>query len=369
MTQFSTSALLEVELDSGSVRDAKQELEEELGGIMAGVETGGAATGATPDGGMVGGEQLGSLVEINQEKLSVQEDILDELETGCGGGGGGPGGSDSIIPFFGGDGGGDGGIAELLALDRLREGAGALNLGSRLRGGLLTSALTAQVTGAFGAGGIAPKDGIQTDALTEAFGKQLNDLFGVSDKRAPEGEAPIDQLSLPEIPDLDVPDTPKLEVPDIPKLDVPEIPDLDVPDIPKLEVPDIPKLDVPDLPKLEVGDVPELGVPDLPKLEVPDLPKLEPPDLPKIKVSKPKWLDGLNFGPPTNNPPSSNNGDGSGRGSNTTINVRPNIDVTQEGGALDEIEKQVENALDGVKRDVLEEVRREVTQGPRGRGL
>jgi len=186
MAEFGVSVLLEAEVDQASLRQARQEIEDGVPDPTVGGGGGG--------GGAAGGNGLGALASERNELL---EDILDTLEGGGvaagGGGGGGPGsGITALIPGLGdGDGAGSGFLGGLLG-SGLASRLGTLGLGSRLSGGLLTTALTAQLTGAGGAGGVfrGPQD---VGPGATAFGQGLNNIFGI-DGPAPEGQAPIDQL-------------------------------------------------------------------------------------------------------------------------------------------------------------------------------
>jgi len=87
MTDFSTRAMLSVELDQRSVDDAKQTLEQELGSVRATVGQGSGA-GAVPaltDG----GDGVRGLLETQTEQLEEIREAVEDLRGGGRGGGGG----------------------------------------------------------------------------------------------------------------------------------------------------------------------------------------------------------------------------------------------------------------------------------------
>jgi len=179
---FGASATLQVSVDSGSLREAKAELEDELGDVTVTPTVGGgagASSAASPDGGTLGGNDMGTLVSLAEEQRDILDDLLDEAEdlnlsTGGGGPGAGPGaGPLGVFPNL--------------------SPSGSNGIG-RGPGGLITAALTLSKTD-IGGSGLAPEDGPAINGgLATAFGQELNNLFNVSNKPAPEGEAPIDQI-------------------------------------------------------------------------------------------------------------------------------------------------------------------------------
>jgi hypothetical protein len=98
MADFATSSSLEVEVDSNSIRRAKQQIEDDLGDITVSVEastaSAGPMAGATPDGGRRFGGRVGrrgSPAKIQAEQLEVLEEINENIEKAEASGGGGAG--------------------------------------------------------------------------------------------------------------------------------------------------------------------------------------------------------------------------------------------------------------------------------------
>lgn len=167
MAEFNTSAELAVEVDQTSLRQARDEIESELGDVNVSVSGGRART----DGGG-GRRQLSMLRSVDEQtgELEAQtdllEDILDELGDGGAGGGGGGGG------LLGGSG----------ALSGAAGGAAA-GSGGGLLGGLLGSSAAA-TAGAGGLGALLGLGGVRglqelgvTDAARSA-GESARDLPG-----------------------------------------------------------------------------------------------------------------------------------------------------------------------------------------------
>lgn len=221
MTDFSTSAELNVTVTQSSLKRARSDIESAIADTPVTVEADvgnrpGSAMGSINDSGGLGTDalekqssELGDIssswednLQLNERRNELLEDLVDMAEAGQLGGDGGRG-----RPLGG--------------------------IGSLLLGG-----------------------GATLGTLGGVLGGQLMDF--------------LKGFSLPEIniPDINVPDIPPLKVPDIPSLDVPTIPNLGVPNIPNLGVPEIPNLGVPD-------NIPDLGVPDnIPNLGVPDIPNV-----------------------------------------------------------------------------------------------
>lgn len=229
MTDFSTSAELNVTVADSSLKQARSDVESAIADTPVTVEADvgnrpGSAMGSISDSGGLGTDALekqsstlGDIsssweenLQLNERRNELLEDLVDMAEAGQLGGDSGRG--------------------------RPLGGMGSLLLG----GGAALGAL----------GGVLG-------------GQLMNFLKGFN----------LPKVNIPDIPDINVPDIPPLKAPDIPSLDVPDIPNLGVPNIPELGVPDIPNLGVPDIPDLGIPDnIPDLGVPDIPDLGVPDIP-------------------------------------------------------------------------------------------------
>ncbi|MHC3439553.1 hypothetical protein ACYJ1Y_16045 [Natrialbaceae archaeon A-gly3] len=240
MTEFSASAQLEIQLDSGSLRSAKKELEQELTAdpIQVEVETSRASRPGSASRGLSdtssdasGGKRPGKILqdqgktlgvieshwrknlELNEERNELLWQLLDETEKG----------NQSRLGRLGRIGGGGGG-GGLLAL-----GLGAAAVGSVL-----------------------------------------------------DFDLPNLELDVPELPDL-----PPLEAPDIPPLSAPDIDPLEVPNIDPLEVPNIDPLEVPNIDPLEVPNIDPLEVPEIPPLEIPGIPQ---PEWMWPEIPQPDWI-------------------------------------------------------------------------------
>lgn len=142
MADFGTSVALSFEVDDAELRAARDDIENELGGVSVGVDAGGTGA-AVADGGL----DAGTLTDLADERNDILDDILDELEGGTFGGGGGGAGGLPIPGFGGGDDGGGLGILEALGISSLAGGAGSA-------GGLALGGLGAGIaSGIFAFGG------------------------------------------------------------------------------------------------------------------------------------------------------------------------------------------------------------------------
>lgn len=235
MTEFSAAAQLDVQLDSRSVRSAREELEEELttGPIQVEVEssrpnrTGSASRGlSSSSDGMSGNNRPGSLLK-DQEKtlLNIEGHWKRNLELN-------EERNDLLLQLLS-----DNEKGNMTRTGRMGRMGGGL-----IGGGMLALGLGASSLGEF-----------------------------------------LD-FDVPEF-DIEAPDLPPLEAPDIPPVPAPDIDPLEVPDIGPLEIPNIDPLEVPDIDPLEVPDIDPLEVPDIDPLEVPEIPPLEVPE-----ISHPDWM-------------------------------------------------------------------------------
>ena len=128
MTEFGAAGTLDVHVSQSSLRDARAEIEDELGDVTVDVAAeSGPTTSAVTDGGSALADS-GMLDELD-EQTDLLEDILDELEQGgVGGGGGGLGGGGGMgLGLVGGG------------------AAGATMSGATLAGGALTGTLAGLV--------------------------------------------------------------------------------------------------------------------------------------------------------------------------------------------------------------------------------
>jgi len=398
MTEFETTARVALEVPNDQLQSVRDDVES-IGPVPVEIEDGRATSGG---GASVADGGSDVLLSVQEEQVDILDDIRDAVEAGGGGGGGG------VLAVTGGDGGDDGllqtaGGAALL--DRIRSGLGKVD-GARIGTGFVSSALTAQVTGAFGAGGLAPEDGLETDPLTNAITSELDERFGRE-------EAPIEQVDIPE-----------LQVPDqLSDLSVPSpdwLGDLTVPDpswLSELNVstPDwLSDLDVgsPDwLSELNVETpswLSELNVETpswLSELNVStpdwlsDLDVSTPDWLPKLEVPEPDWLPQLSSNPRESKTvaqqPSSVTVDGqqidlptgvsenftSGgvsltqdeitraveqrqqESGDTSITAEPTVNVEANGVSQREVERQIKEATEEAKQQAIQEIRRQLVSG------
>jgi len=99
MTDFGTEAELSIHIPQRELRQARSEIESELGSVGVTVENGRAAR---PDGGVATSLAGGAAVDELSDQTDLLEDILDELGAGAGGaggvgGGGAAGGGGSLL--------------------------------------------------------------------------------------------------------------------------------------------------------------------------------------------------------------------------------------------------------------------------------
>lgn len=142
MSDFSVTSELEVEVSSSSLRDARDQIERELGGF----EVAGELTGSTGTGGGSLADVTGHLEESNR-LLETQNDLMRELLERGGLAGGSPGGG---VASGGAPGGGPGGVTGLLGIRQLLPAA-LPTAGVATSGGLLGSlGATAGATAAAG---------------------------------------------------------------------------------------------------------------------------------------------------------------------------------------------------------------------------
>lgn len=102
MTDFETSGSVRIEIDRASLREARDEVEAEIGSVSVGVDSAGARTDG---GGRLGRRQrqMFRASETQADELQAQtgllEDVVELLDDGSGGGlGGGGGGDGSLVP-------------------------------------------------------------------------------------------------------------------------------------------------------------------------------------------------------------------------------------------------------------------------------
>jgi len=97
--KFGAAATLKVSPDPASLRQARAEIEDELGDVTVGVASSNGGPAALADGGRMGAAiDDGAMLEHLSDQTDVLEDILDELERGGIGGTGGGGGMSTIVP-------------------------------------------------------------------------------------------------------------------------------------------------------------------------------------------------------------------------------------------------------------------------------
>lgn len=146
MTEFSTSGSVRIEVDEGSLRQARNTVEQEIGSVRvdAAAATDGGTAGAMVDD--------AAMVDELSDQSDLLEDILDEMEEGGGLGGGGGGGASG--------GAGGGGVTDIAgdylqfrglqsALGKAAGAAGGSGLLARVLGS------TGAIAGAGGLGGVA----------------------------------------------------------------------------------------------------------------------------------------------------------------------------------------------------------------------
>lgn len=143
-TEFSTTAVLGIEVPDREVKAAREKIETGIGSVSATIENGTATTpGASASSMLADGGGFGTLVNLQEEQVDLTEDLLDEVENmngfgsgGFGGGGSGGGGGFDLLSFLAGRGLGGGGGG----------GLGNIGLLGRLAGGLTTLGLAATKT-------------------------------------------------------------------------------------------------------------------------------------------------------------------------------------------------------------------------------
>lgn len=231
MSEFETSASITVTLDSGSLRDARSTLEDELSSDPITVSADGGSTAMT-DGGQRAGGGLSSLRDSAESLTTLADDrntILSEMleavesqafETAQQGGGGGGGG---LLPA---------GLAGLLG------GGGAGGILSNL-GGLLGKAPKVGGGGSLGIPAVGPEISKQLDKLSETLGGDgiLPDglgEFGKGGGGAPSGTETTMMMANPDLMNKAL----NFEWPEPPAL--PEFSWPDVPDLPEFSWPDVP---------------------------------------------------------------------------------------------------------------------------------
>lgn len=149
MADFSTAVTLEVEVDEASLREARADIEDDIGPVPVG---GGGST-AVPDGGGATSLAGGAVIDELGDQTDLLGEILDEIEEGGLGGGGGGGG----IP--------GGGILSGLGAGRLAGGAAGLGA----LGALATFIGTGGASQTGGVGSLIPA-GLFAQALNNAPG-------------------------------------------------------------------------------------------------------------------------------------------------------------------------------------------------------
>jgi hypothetical protein len=210
MTEFNVGNSLEVTVDQRSLRDARDEIQEEVGDIALSVNTGGSSGGGAGASMLQDiGDDTTELVDLAGDRNDILEDILDELQDASTG----PGGGLFRGRGGGGGGGGGGGIGIglptglLAALGLGAAGAGAASgSGSGSGGGPLIPPIPNPFGGgAPSAGGQRPTDPSQApgrgrpggipdpfetpDVGPGAFAAGAAGLFGASQLARSAGQA------------------------------------------------------------------------------------------------------------------------------------------------------------------------------------
>lgn len=284
MSEFETSAQLDISVSQRSLRSARAEIEDALGDVTIDVDTGGGVSGqlnrARTDGGMAmsggttgGRRSVPNLLSAQLEILEEQLEHLDDLAGDGGvfqavGGGGEDGGGLTVIGGVGGAGAsGLAGSAVGLA------GLGTVNAGVQYaaeeQAGPPIREWFADV-GGFDSEKIGPDADPESrrEATGELFSELESDLStAISDALNVEPDAEsMPRMNPPaqdEIPEMPVPTEfePPAWLDDITNFEIGE--PVWIEDPPTFGLPDrseIPKLDPPDagdIPKVELGDIPE----------------------------------------------------------------------------------------------------------------
>jgi len=336
MVEFSSTVVLEAEVDSASLRQARQEIEDGVPDPIVGAGGGGGGGAAVGSGG-----DLATLAETSKEQLDILEDIEDDLSGGVGRGGGGGGGRGigGLIAGIGGTaatgGSALGGLGGLLSLGGA---AGGVFAGSLLLGAATPTGEGDPVTGP---GSFQPADQPQGDPVVDVPGAVQN-LVGGGGGGGGEFEFFGDILT--QLSGVEIPEPSWLE--------------------------------------------------ELLNFEVPQEGDGRPPGGGQGGAFSDPTFDGPDEGPPgggqggafsnpnfggsggrSNRPPGGGQGgafsdptfgrDESGSG-DTTINITPDISLTQEGLSEREAERKIEAGMNDAKQQAKEELRRELVGGRTG---
>jgi len=158
MADFSTTVTLEAEVDEASLREARADIEDDIGPVPVGV---GGST-AVPDGGGATSLAGGAVIDELGDQTDLLGEILDEIEDGGFGAGGGGGGG---IP--------GGGSLSGLGAGRLAGGAAGLG------------ALGALAT-FIGTGGASQTGGVGSLIPADLFAQALNNAPGPGESGIPD---------------------------------------------------------------------------------------------------------------------------------------------------------------------------------------
>jgi hypothetical protein len=191
MSDFTTSASLELQVPDAQLRSTRQNIEQALGGVEASVSTPNNVTQAVTDGGGSRGLAPAREKRLRREEVTLARQrtdqlgdivtLLEDIEFSGGGGGGGGGGISTLLPDIGGLGTAVGG--GLIA----RRFGGLRNLGSKIatkisnkaRGlGSLAAKIAPKIAKKFGPIGIAlsAADIINKGAVTQAISGEFEAL-------------------------------------------------------------------------------------------------------------------------------------------------------------------------------------------------
>lgn len=179
MAEFETSGSVIIEVDQGSLREARRDVERSIGSVSVDVDGGGAGIA---DGGP--GSNLGSTLEtgldLDEERNEILLDMLDEIEEGAfgrGGGGDGGGFMGFDLPSLGLGAVGGGGLLGGLA-GRLGLGGGLGSIGA----GLLGGGLGLSASGILESMGFFDKvEGFGADVrdwVDDTFGPEVGSMLG-----------------------------------------------------------------------------------------------------------------------------------------------------------------------------------------------